>query len=345
MKKADVINLIKTHYNDDDLAFKRISYRIADEFASEGDMEIANTIYGLVSDAYNFSTQDATTKLGFLELVKETNEQLFFPEPIMMDIVGVFNAINRGFKINKFLFYGAPGTGKTEAVRLISKKLKKSLWRVSIRDLIDSKLGETSKNIHNLFSDISSYPKKNKMIVLFDEIDSLALNRSDSRDLREMGRATTELFIGLDGLDPNVILIATTNLYSDFDSALLRRFQKHIDFSRYSKNDLIELGCLFYDEIIDKTTEIDDDKRLVKKIMSSYHLPYPGDLKNIIVSAIAFSDPNNRFDYFSRLILSLDEYSNPLDMSHLKEKGFSLREIAKITSKSKSVVGRRLSNA
>ena len=37
-----------------------------------------------------------------------------------------------------------------------------------------------------------------KVIFLFDEIDALALDRTNSHDLREMGRATSTLLKGLD---------------------------------------------------------------------------------------------------------------------------------------------------
>ena len=343
MRKIDIINLIKTHFDNDDDSFNKICYQIADEFSKDGDEEIARTIYGFVSDAFAFSAQSENSRIGFLDFVSsEENNPLFLPDLILDDIVGVYNAINRRLSINKFLFYGASGTGKTEAAKLLAKKLKRKIYKVSIRDLIDSKLGETAKNIHTLFNDINSISGKNKVVILFDEIDSLALNRSDTRDLREMSRATTELFVGLDNVDPKIVLIATTNLYSSFDSALLLRFQKHINFNRYTNDDLIEIGYRFYLDIIQKVPEVDDDRKLIKKILASYKLPFPGDLKNIISSSIAFSDPANPCDYLSRLIQSLDTNNNSLDMETLQKKGFSLREIAKILNRSKSLVGRRL---
>ena len=346
MKKIDVVNLIKAHMNNDNQSFKLLALQIADEFENSGDKDLSKAIQGFVSDSYSLSYQTSDeTSIGFLHLVPNKKCDLYLPDSISSDLIGVYNAVNRNVGINKFMFYGAPGTGKTEAAKLIANKLKRELWMVSIRDLIDAKLGETSKNIYSLFKSINDFPNKKKMLVLFDELDSLALNRIDSRDLREMGRATTELFSGLDYLDKDVVLIATTNLFKDFDKALVRRFNKTINFSRYEQEDLIELASIFYSEIISNVDNVELDNKLFKKIITTYlPLPNPGELKNIINSSIAFSDPNNPRDYLSRLVSSLDTSKNALDIENLQRKGFSLREIAKIVNNSKSVIGRKLNN-
>ena len=44
-----------------------------------------------------------------------------------------------------------------------------------------------------MFKEINSFINPEKVIVLFDEIDALALNRTSSNDLREMGRVTSTL--------------------------------------------------------------------------------------------------------------------------------------------------------
>ena len=47
---------------------------------------------------------------------------LLLPDEITGDLIGIVNAIEHHIGINKFLFQGAPGTGKTEAVKTIGKK-------------------------------------------------------------------------------------------------------------------------------------------------------------------------------------------------------------------------------
>ncbi|MFR2768230.1 MAG: AAA family ATPase [Thomasclavelia sp.] len=61
---------------------------------------------------------------------------------------------------------------------------------VDFSSLVDSKLGQTQKNISTMFKEINNFTFPDKIIILFDEIDALALDRTNSNDLREMGRAT-----------------------------------------------------------------------------------------------------------------------------------------------------------
>ena len=77
---------------------------------------------------------------------------------------------------------------------------------------------------------------------MFDEIDAIALDRINSNDLREMGRVTSSVLKGLDGLDGSIVLIATTNLFAQFDKALTRRFDAIVNFNRYNKNELLDIA-------------------------------------------------------------------------------------------------------
>lgn len=92
-----------------------------------------------------------------------------------------------------------------------------------------------------LFDEISRLPY-GRVVVLFDEIDALVLDRVNKNDLREMGRVTSIFLKELDRLNDNIPIIATTNLIDSFDKALLRRFDAIVSFDRYSKDDLIAIA-------------------------------------------------------------------------------------------------------
>ena len=64
-------------------------------------------------------------------------------------------------------------------------------------------------------------------ILFLDEIDSLCGQRS-SEDSESSRRVKNEILLQLDRLDPNILLIAATNMPQEIDSAVRRRFEKRI---------------------------------------------------------------------------------------------------------------------
>jgi SpoVK/Ycf46/Vps4 family AAA+-type ATPase len=91
-----------------------------------------------------------------------------------------------------------------------------------------------------MFNELQHLPHPEQLVVLFDEIDAIALDRVNNNDIREMGRATSSVLKGMDSLNESIVLIATTNLYSKFDNAMIRRFDFAVNFDRYSRDDCFE---------------------------------------------------------------------------------------------------------
>ena len=216
------------------------------------------------------------------------------------------------------------------------------MYIVDFDTLIDSKLGQTSKNIAELFNEIKKIQQPQKIIILFDEIDAIAIDRINSNDLREMGRATSSILKGLDGLSDNIVLIATTNLFKSFDKALIRRFDTVVDFSKYSKEDLVEIAEIMLNRLLLKFKTAGRKMTLFRKILNnSKQLPYPGELKNLLKTSLAFSDPNSEYDYLKRIYNTLEK-SDDDNLKNIQEKGFTMREIEILTGVSKSQVSRRI---
>lgn len=342
MKKANIINLIKYYAEKNDSGFRNEAYQIANEFDKTGDYQLSEYIMALLSNTNTFVPQINENELTFVKKIEVGGSPLPLPEEIKSDIIGIINAAGHGIGVNKFLFQGAPGTGKTETVKHIARILDRELFVVDFAFIIDSKLGQTGKNIAKLFDEINNLVSPEKVVILFDEIDALALDRTDSKDIREMGRATTSVLKGLEGLNKNILLIATTNLYDHFDKALIRRFDSVIDFNRYSREDLLEISEIILNYYLSKFKNAGRNIRLFKKIISSIEdIPYPGDLKNIIKTSLAFSNPNEEYDYLKRLYITISENKH-MDLKTLKKKGFTVREIEILTGISKSQVSREL---
>lgn len=342
MKKKNIINLIKYHSEENDIGFRNEAYEIAKTFDANGDHQLAEYIMALMSDANTFVPQINEINSGFFEKIIVGNEPLPLPEAIEQDILGIINAVSRNLGINKFLFQGAPGTGKTETVKHVARIWGRELYMVDFASVIDSKLGQTQKNITSLFVEINSFAHPEKVLVLFDEIDSIALDRTNANDLREMGRATSTILKKLEQLDERVVLIATTNLFKYFDKALVRRFDSVIDFNRYSQEELLEISEILLDNFLMKYKCAGKNKRLFRKIMLLFSpLPYPGELKNLIRTSIAFSNPKDEYDYLKRLYTTVTKENN-INFKKLKQQGFTIREIEILTNISKSQIAREL---
>ena len=70
-------------------------------------------------------------------------------------------------------------------------------------------------------------------------------------------------------------------------------------------------------------------------------IPYPGELKNLLKTSIAFSSPNHKYDYLIKLFENIKKDQN-IDLKELQKLGFTVREIEILTGVSKSQVSREL---
>ncbi len=341
MKKMNVINLIKYYATKNDVAFRNEAQEIAKDFDKCGDFQLAEYIMALLTNNNVFVPQLYENELTFLKKVTLSTEPLPLPELIEKDIIGIVNSIFHNSGINKFLFYGSPGTGKTETVKQISRILDRNLYVADFSALIDSKLGQTQKNIVSFFEEINLCNSLDKIVILLDEIDSIILDRTNDNDLREMGRATSTFLKELDNLNENAIVFATTNLYSHFDRAVLRRFDAKVSFDRYSTEDLKNIAEEIVNFYSKRFIFIGKNTRLLNKIITLMN-PFlsPGELKNEIKTCIAFSSSNDEFDYLKRLYMSLCNCN--IELKKLQEQGFTVREIEILTGVSKSKVAREL---
>ncbi len=182
-----------------------------------------------------------------------------------------------------FILYGPPGTGKTYLVGALAKEAGMKLMIVSIHQLLDMYLGNTEKNIHEIFEQAR---KNAPSIILFDEIDGLGAKRSI---LREGGSAASALALNqilmemdsLESNNDNIIVIGTTNEPQDIDPALLRsgRFTNMLYISPPTEKDREELFEFYTRDIPQKDI---DFKKLAKE---SNNLS-PADIKAVVKAAV-----------------------------------------------------------
>lgn len=146
---------------------------------------------------------------------------------------------------NKIFLYGKTGCGKTMTAKAIAKELDKKIFIVNLSTIVSSKLGETAKNIHNIFKEVNY----ENSVLFFDEFDSLGQIRDyDNKDSSEMKRVVNALLQLIDNFPKNSILIAATNQIQMIDEALLRRFELKLEFMSPTKQVLDD----YYDKLLSK---------------------------------------------------------------------------------------------
>ncbi len=133
------------------------------------------------------------------------------------------------------LFYGAPGTGKTESVLQIARQTGRDIMQVNISQIKSMWVGESEKNIKKVFDTYSALVDKQKVtpILLFNEADAIIGKRMENteRAVDKMENSIQNIILQeMETLKG--ILIATTNLAQNLDKAFERRFLYKVKFSK-----------------------------------------------------------------------------------------------------------------
>ena len=141
----------------------------------------------------------------------------------ILDGFGLRKNLKRGYRV---LFYGPPGTGKTLTATLIGKKMGMDMYRVDLSQVISKYIGETEKNLSNIFDQAES----RNWILFFDEADSLFGARTQTSNSNDRA-ANQEISYLLQRVEdfPGIVILAS-NLKSNIDEAFSRRFQSTVYF-------------------------------------------------------------------------------------------------------------------
>ena len=127
------------------------------------------------------------------------------------------------------LFYGPPGTGKTLLGKCVAKECKMSFISVKGPELLNMYVGESEKNVREVFERARSC---SPCIIFMDELDALVPKRGNSGDSNQvMDRIVAELLQQMDSASANqVFIIGATNRPDLLDPSILRpgRFDKQI---------------------------------------------------------------------------------------------------------------------
>ena len=133
------------------------------------------------------------------------------------------------------LFYGSPGTGKTETVYQLARKTCRSILAINVPEIKSKWVGDSEKNIKAVFDRYRLLVQRSEVapILLFNEADAIFGQRMEGAQnaVDKMENSIQNIILQeMESLDG--ILIATTNLTQNLDSAFERRFLYKICFDR-----------------------------------------------------------------------------------------------------------------
>ena len=177
------------------------------------------------------------------------------------------------------LLYGGPGTGKTETVYQLARRTGRAIMPVNISEIRDKFVGETEKRIKHVFDKYRAYVKESQEkdtlcpILFFNEADAIISKRSENveHSVDKMENAMQNIILQeMENLDG--ILIATTNLTSNLDSAFERRFIYKIELSKPSE----EVKSLIWQSMMPELCEYDADE-----LAKSYDFS-GGQIENVV---------------------------------------------------------------
>lgn len=264
-------------YNNDDGFVNRESFRMT--------MEAKRTLF----EELNLSSLNTIQKkAGLLKADDIAIKKLYYDEEVRKQVSELTQLLNddhyqeirnrlkeSGFRCGfTCLFYGMPGTGKTETVLQLAKETGRDIMQVNISEIKSMWVGESEKNIKALFDNYRNKVRESKLtpILLFNEADAIIGKRQEGaeRAVDKMENSIQNIILQeMETLDG--ILIATTNLAQNMDKAFERRFLYKIKFTKPT----IEARMSIWREMIPTLSEVDTHALAVKYDFSG------GQIENI----------------------------------------------------------------
>jgi SpoVK/Ycf46/Vps4 family AAA+-type ATPase len=132
---------------------------------------------------------------------------------------------------NRLLLSGPPGNGKTSVAEAMASELMLPFYVIRYEGVVSSFLGETAARLDSAFE----FARTRRCVLFFDELDTIAKERSDEHETGEIKRVVSTLLLQIDQLPPHVILIGATNHSELLDRAAWRRFQIRVELTTPSR--------------------------------------------------------------------------------------------------------------
>ena len=257
---------------------KMIEYNNDNGFVNRESFKMTQQAKRDLFSELNLSTMSENKKKGdVLQAGDIVEKKLFYDIPIQSQITELgkllddsqYQVIRSRLKESGFrcgftcLFYGEPGTGKTETVLQLARTTGRDIMQVNISEIKSMWVGESEKNIKQIFDSYREKVEEFKItpILLFNEADAIIGKRQEGaeRAVDKMENTIQNIILQeMETLDG--ILIATTNLAQNMDKAFERRFLYKVHFTKPT----LEARASIWHEMIPVLSE-DESRSLASK--------------------------------------------------------------------------------
>ncbi len=184
----------------------------------------------------------------------------------------------------RIIFYGPAGTGKTMTALSLAKSMKRQVLSFDCSKILSMYVGESEKNVRKIFDTFKELAEKSRSepVLLLNEADQFLSSRSTGpgSSAEKMHNQMQNIF--LEQIERfEGVLIATTNLIENLDSAFSRRFNHKIAFKKPNREQRMEL----WEKMLPKNADYEKDFDI--KRLAEFSLT--GGQINLIVKNTAYS--------------------------------------------------------
>jgi AAA+ superfamily predicted ATPase len=228
---------------------------LAEEFFLLANVDELVTRYShaLASVALEKVKRDAETAADQTRAAEHLSwDDLILPEETKEDLQTYCEILRRhehyagqGIHVPKgLLLVGPPGTGKTQAARVLSREAGFKFITASTADLKVGWIGHASAKVKEVFLEARSH---SAALLFLDELDAICPPRGQYNDCISQ-EVTAQLLTEIDGVNSNgqaIFVVAATNRVDQIDAALLSRFTEHLVIGLPGPEDRMALLKLF----------------------------------------------------------------------------------------------------
>lgn len=238
--KNGLVELVEAHFvNDSEIKLTLKSLKILADFG----IKLVNLKF---KQDNIFDPKDIAERILFFSESKMS--QLLMLENLLME--EKFQSVQKRLTDKNLpkgvtvLLYGSPGTGKTEIVKQWARSTNRQLMKVEISQSKSMWFGESEKKIKKIFTDYKSFAEdcEQTPILLFNEADAILSKRKENGNSSVSQTENTIQNILLEEIENfEGILVATTNIAKNLDSAFERRFLFKVQFSKPSFSERVKI--------------------------------------------------------------------------------------------------------